>query len=104
LNWYGQSASRALERVGSRPANFYGIDDLHGLVWEWVEDFNALLVSADSRDQNDPDQLKFCGAGAVSLKDRENYAVLMRIAFLSALEARSTARSLGFRCAAGGGP
>ncbi len=102
LNWYGQPASRALARVGAGPANFYGIDDLHGLVWEWVEDFNALLVSADSRDQNDPDKLKFCGAGAVSLKDRENYAVLMRIAFLSALEARSTARSLGFRCAAEG--
>lgn len=104
LNWYGQPAGHALARVGSGSANFYGIDDLHGLIWEWVEDFNALLVSADSRDQNDPDKLKFCGAGAVSLKDRENYAVLMRIAFLSALEARSTARSLGFRCAADGGP
>jgi formylglycine-generating enzyme len=104
LNWYGQPASHALARVGAAPANFYGIDDMHGLVWEWVEDFNALLVSADSRDQNDPDKLKFCGAGAVTLKDRENYAVLMRIAFLSALEARSTARSLGFRCAASRAP
>lgn len=75
--------------------------DLHGLVWEWVDDFNALIVSGDSRDQGDPDKLKFFGAGALSLKDRENYAVLMRVAFLSSLEARSTAHSLGFRCAAG---
>jgi formylglycine-generating enzyme len=104
LTWYGQPASRVLSQVAMGRANFYGVQDLHGLVWEWVEDFNALLVSADSRDQNDPDKLKFCGAGAASLKDRENYAVLMRIAFLSALEARSTARSLGFRCAAGGSP
>ena len=80
----------------SGPANFYGIQDLHGLVWEWVEDFNALIVSGDSRDQGDPDKLKFCGAGALSLKDRENYAVLMRIAFLSSLEARSTARTWVF--------
>lgn len=101
LTWYGQPASHALSRVGLGPANYYGVQDLHGLVWEWVEDFNALLVSSDSRDQSDPDKLKFCGAGAINLEDRDNFAVLMRIAFLSALEARSTERSLGFRCAAG---
>lgn len=101
LAWYAQPASRPLGRVGSGPANYFGVQDLHGLVWEWVDDFNALIVSGDSRDQGDPDKLKFCGAGALSLKDRGNYAILMRIAFLSSLEARSTARSLGFRCAAG---
>lgn len=99
LDWYGQPASHTLGRVGLGPANYYGIQDLHGLVWEWVEDFNALMVSGDSRDQGDPDRLKFCGEGALSLQDRENYAVLMRVAFLSSLEARSTAHSLGFRCA-----
>lgn len=101
LDWYSQPTTHPLARVGLGPANYYGVQDLHGLVWEWVEDFNALIVSGDSREQGDPDKLKFCGAGALSLKDRENYAVLMRIAFLSALEARSTAHTLGFRCAAG---
>ncbi len=101
LDWYAQPASRPLARVGSGPPNYYGIQDLHGLVWEWVDDFNALIVSGDSRDQGDPDKLKYCGAGALSLKDRENYAILMRLAFLSSLEARSTAHSLGFRCVAG---
>jgi formylglycine-generating enzyme len=100
LNWYAQPASRPLSRVGSTPANYYGIQDLHGLIWEWVEDFSALIVSGDSRDQGDPDKLKYCGAGALSLKDRESYAVLMRVALLSSLEARSTTHTLGFRCAA----
>jgi len=104
LDWYGRPASEPLANVGLGAANYYGIQDLHGLVWEWVEDFNALIVSGDSREQGDPDRLKFCGAGALSLKDRENYAVLMRIAFLSSLEARSTAHSLGFRCASGRDP
>lgn len=99
LDWYGQPATHPLAAVGLGPANYYGVQDLHGLVWEWVDDFNALIVSGDSRDQGDPDKLRFCGAGALSLQDRDNYAVLMRIAFLSALQARSTARSLGFRCA-----
>ena len=102
LNWYAQPASRALGRVGLGPPNLYGVQDLHGLIWEWVEDFSALMVSGDSRSQGDPDKLAFCGAGALSAKDRENYPVLMRIAFLSALEGRSTSRALGFRCAEGG--
>jgi formylglycine-generating enzyme required for sulfatase activity len=104
LDWYAQPANHPLRRVGSGPANYYGVQDLHGLVWEWVEDFNALMVSSDSRDQGDPDKLEFCGTGALSLQDKDNFAVLMRVAFLSALEARSTSRSLGFRCAAGETP
>lgn len=97
LNWYARPASSALPNVGS-PANVYGVRDLHGVIWEWVDDFNALLVSPDSRSQDDPDKLKFCGAGAISLQDRENYAVLMRIALLSSLGASDSTSSLGFRC------
>jgi sulfatase modifying factor 1 len=35
----------------------------------------------------------------LSMNDRENYAVLMRVAMLSSLEARDTTANLGFRCA-----
>jgi formylglycine-generating enzyme len=98
LSWYSQSSNLSLPAVGSA-ANFYGVRDMHGLVWEWVDDFNALLVSADSRNQGDPDQLQYCGAGAISLQDRENYAVLMRVALLSSLGGADTTNNLGFRCA-----
>jgi len=97
LSWYSQGSSAPLSPVGG-DANAYGVRNVHGLVWEWVDDFNALLVSVDSRNQGDPDKLQFCGAGAISLKDRDNYAVLMRIALLSALSATSTTNNLGFRC------
>jgi sulfatase modifying factor 1 len=97
LGWYARPANAAVPTVGG-PANVYGVRDVHGLVWEWVEDFNALLVSPDSRGGNDPDKLRFCGAGAINLQDRQNYAVLMRVALLSSLNAADSTRSLGFRC------
>jgi formylglycine-generating enzyme required for sulfatase activity len=104
LTWYSRPMTESLRRVGQTPPNFYGVQDLHGLIWEWVEDFSALMVSGDSRDQGDPNKLAFCGAGALSAQDRENYPILMRIAYLSAVKARSTTHSLGFRCAEGPSP
>ena len=99
LAWYSRPSKAALPRVGLQAANAYGVRDLHGLVWEWTEDYSALLVDADNRKQGDADKAKFCGAGALSMDDRENCAVLMRVAMLSALEASSTTANLGFRCA-----
>ncbi|MDX1444070.1 MAG: formylglycine-generating enzyme family protein [Gammaproteobacteria bacterium] len=99
LAWYSIPSNRALPTVPYGEANAYGIHDLHGVMWEWVEDYNALLVSSDNREQGSADNLKFCGAGAVSMEQKENYAVLMRVAMLSSLEANSPTRDLGFRCA-----
>lgn len=99
LGWYAKPSNQPLAKVGLSSANVYGVQDLHGLVWEWVEDYASMLVSGDSRDQKDPDRLKFCGAGALSVDDRENYAVLMRVAMLSSLEAVNSTSNLGFRCA-----
>ena len=98
LGWYARPASADMPAVGTS-ANYYGVRDMHGLIWEWVDDFNALLVSADSRNQGDPDQLQYCGAGAISLQDRENFAILMRVALLSSLNGADATNSLGFRCA-----
>lgn len=97
LAWYGRPSSQPLPEIGGT-ANVYGLRDLNGLVWEWVDDFNALLIASDSREQDGADKLKFCGAGAISMQQKENYATLMRIAMLSALDARDTTNNMGFRC------
>ncbi|WP_427914706.1 formylglycine-generating enzyme family protein [Ramlibacter sp. MMS24-I3-19] len=97
LAWYEKPGGEALEAVGG-PPNVHGVHDLHGLVWEWVNDYNALFIAGDSRTQGDPDLLKFCGAGAINIIDRDSYAVLMRIALLSSLNAADTTSTLGFRC------
>lgn len=98
LNWYAQSSAKPQPAVGGA-RNYYGVRDMHGLIWEWVNDFNAMLVSADSRNQGDPDQLQYCGAGAISLQDKDNFAILMRVALLSSLNGSDSTTNLGFRCA-----
>lgn len=85
--------------VGSGFRNAYGIHDLHGVVWEWVHDFNSLLVSDDSRATSVRDHPLFCAAGVVGATDLNNYPAFLRYGFRAALQGRTTAGSLGFRCA-----
>ncbi len=99
IDWYGRPAGDP-SVVGRAPANLWGVKDLHGLVWEWVLDFNSTLISSDNRGTNDKDKLPFCGAGAQQAKDKGDYPSFMRVAFRTSLRAHYTARTLGFRCAA----
>lgn len=101
LAWYSSPGSSTLADVGSRPPNIYGIHDMHGLTWEWVEDFNNTLFGTDSREGGDEDELRFCGSGTLSATDVSDYARFMRIAFRSSLRGSYTTSNLGFRCAAG---
>jgi formylglycine-generating enzyme required for sulfatase activity len=82
----------------ARP-DFHGVRGLHGLVWEWVEDFSTAMVTGESRADSGLNRDLFCGAGAVSARDPGDYAAFMRLALRSSLTARHTTTSLGFRCA-----
>lgn len=99
LEWYGRSASARLGTIGSGLVNRTGIGDLHGLVWEWVDDFNSALVTGESRGDPALERSLFCGSGAVGAADPSDYAAFMRGALRSSLRAPDTGRSLGFRCA-----
>lgn len=99
LNWYADAGKSAPGAVAGGTPNYYGIHDLHGLVWEWVEDYGGLFVNADSRAKGEQKLLDYCGGAAVSLADRRNYAILMRLALLSAMDGQQDGANLGFRCA-----
>nr|WP_315220829.1 formylglycine-generating enzyme family protein [uncultured Duganella sp.] len=99
LNWYADAGKSAPGTVAGGTPNYYGIHDLHGLAWEWVEDYGGLFVNADSRAKGEQKLLDYCGGAAVSLADRRNYAILMRLALLSAMDGQQDGANLGFRCA-----
>lgn len=98
LDWYGEPRSSQLKPVGQIYKNIYGLWDMHGLVWEWVEDFNTTFVTGESREDSSFNKNMFCGAGSMSSADKENYAAFMRFAFRSSVKGNSSAWNLGFRC------
>jgi formylglycine-generating enzyme required for sulfatase activity len=104
LDWYSKKTPEVLPPVGTLPANHYGVRDLHGLVWEWVDDFNTALVTGESRGDAGLDRNLFCGSGSIGAADPSDYAAFMRFAFRSSLEASYGVNNLGFRCAADADP
>ena len=97
--WLARPVPSQLADVDTMPADFLGVRGLHGLIWEWVDDFNTAMVTGESRGDSGLERDLFCGAGSIGAKDTADYAAFMRQALRSSLQAKNTTSSLGFRCA-----
>lgn len=98
LNWYGEQKPEFLPSVG-KYKNKFGVYDQHGMIWEWVYDFNNTSVTGDSRQDSDLESNLFCGGGSLKANDFSNYASYMRYGYRAGLKGWYTAKYLGFRCA-----
>ncbi len=98
-HWLSRPVPAILPDTQSARPDFHGVRGLHGLIWEWVEDFSTAMVTGESRADSGLNRDLFCGAGAVSSRDPGDYAAFMRLALRSSLTARHTTTALGFRCA-----
>lgn len=99
LAWFSRPAPRVLPPIGTGRPNFFGLRDLHGLVWEWVADFNTAMVTGDARGDTGLDRQLFCAAGSQDAGERDDYPAFMRYGFRGSLKAHYTVPNLGFRCA-----
>ena len=98
LSWY-ETPKTFSNEIGKTFKNYWGLHDMHGLVWEWAMDFNSVMISGESRGDVDLDRNLFCAGGAVGATDLMNYAAFMRYAFRGSLKASYAVKNLGFRCA-----
>lgn len=94
LDWYAEGGKRGLRDVGKSKPNFYGIYDMHGLIWEWTEDFNSSLLNAGTANSD-----LFCGGGASNSTDPNDYASFMRYGMRTSVQANFVLNNMGFRCA-----
>ncbi len=99
LRWY-TTLGATPGPVGAGRPNLWGVHDLHGLIWEWVLDFNTAMLTGDSRaDAAGLERGFFCGAGGQGARDVNDYPAFMRLGFRSSLNANYCVQNLGFRCA-----
>ena len=99
LAWLMRPSPATFPAAGTGRPNFFGVRDLHGLVWEWVEDFNTAMTTGESRADSGLERNLFCGAGAAGARDLRDYPAFMRVGLRSSLRANYAVPNPGFRCA-----
>ena len=88
-----------LPRAGSVMTNLYGVTDLHGNVWEWVEDYNAVMFPAGAQVDEGSRWLLACGGETLDATASGDHAAYNRFAIRASIRGAFTAPQLGFRCA-----
>lgn len=93
-----RASAESPKPVGRHPANVYGISDVGSLVWEWTEDYAAMFPNADARVAGGGPVLALCGGSALAFAAKNQYALMLRVAALTALRPVDASPHVGFRC------
>jgi formylglycine-generating enzyme required for sulfatase activity len=96
--------TRPHARVGGAAEHFrnvYGVSALHGVVWEWTEDFGgAGAMPGMKHGGAGREHMLSCASAAIGASNPSDYAAFMRYGFRAGLSRSSAHQMLGFRCAA----
>lgn len=104
LQWYAQPNPAVLPKADDFAGNFYGVKAMHGLVWEWISDFNSALATGESRADGSSNSALFCGGAGLNKNQATDYADFMRFAIRSSLKGNYCLANMGFRGAQNSDP
>ena len=67
--WYDENSGRKTHPVGEKQANAFGLYDMHGNVWEWVQDWHAEYSQNPQNNPHGPESgsIRVCRGGSWSL-------------------------------------
>jgi formylglycine-generating enzyme required for sulfatase activity len=97
--WYSGNAGGKPHPVGSLAPNAFGLHDMHGNLWEWVEDCHARDYSAGQRSDGSAFQQDSCSIRVARGGSRNDDAQKLRSAFRIAYDTMYRFSILGFRVA-----
>lgn len=95
---YGGIAARA-RPVGSYPPNRFGLFDMHGNVWEWVQDCLERTYTNAPSDASEPVIVSGCAWRVLRGGSWSNQPRFLRSAMRHGLAAHNRADNIGFRVA-----
>ncbi len=93
--WYTNNSDDDTHPVGTRKPNAWGLYDMHGNVWEWVDDGPRTYLAEAVTDPRGPDTVD---RGVVRGGSWRVAAILMRSAIRITSPSHSRVNDLGFRC------
>jgi len=94
VGWYDGNADRSLRAVGEKPANAWGLHDVHGNVWEWTADRYGGYPGSSQTDPTGPGS----GSGRVVRGGGWYYlASFTRVAVRGGVRPYDRRNYLGFR-------
>ena len=106
--WYDENSDSKAHPVGRKKPNAFGLYDMHGNVWEWVQDcyadydpskLDSAAVETDTTDADDESAISVCSLRVIRGGSWGSYPQFLRSAVRDWIGPAVRVNGLGFRLA-----